>query len=35
MPSSSGIVMPRARIRPSQVPITDGSKVRLLTTWVA
>ena len=35
MPSSSGIVIPRSRIRRIQPRTTAGSKVRLLTTWVA
>ena len=34
-PSSSGMVMPRFRIRLTQLVSTVGSKVRLLTTWVA
>ena len=34
-PSSSGIVIPRSRIRRTQARIEAGSKVRLLTTWVA
>ena len=34
-PTSSGRVTPRARILRSQVLSVSGSKVRLLTTWVA
>ena len=35
MPSSSGMVIPRPRIRSTHARIASGSKVRLLTTWVA
>ena len=35
IPSSTGIVIPRVRIRSTQVRMLSGSKFRLLTTWVA